>query len=276
MRLLDFSADADHHRCVATLAGEAEPLVDALLAAAAVAVSRIDLRRHQGAHPRIGALDVAPFVPLWGASWDEAVGAARAFAQRLWSELSVPSYFYGRAALREDRMLLESFRAAGFEALRTATADPQRQPDVGGPDLHPSAGAAAVGARKPLIAYNVNLETADPGPARRIARAIRESSGGFSCVKALGLRLERAGLTQVSMNLTDYEATPPHVVYGRIVELARSEGVETAGAELIGLMPRGALVAAGARHLGLDGASREISLEDAIEQAFRAEEPNGG
>ena len=268
IRLLDLSADADHNRSVATFAGKPADVVDGLLAAAAFAVERIDLRRHRGAHPRIGALDVAPLVPLGGASWDEAIAAAREIASRLWDELGVPSYFYGRAALRPEREQLESFRARGFERLSSEASDPAWRPDVGGPALHPSAGATAVGVRKPLIAYNVNLATADPGPARRIARAIRESSGGLLCVKALGLELERAGLTQVSMNLTDYEVTPPHAVYERIVELARAEGVEPAGAELIGLMPRAALIAAGARHLGLEGADRTLALEDAIEQAF--------
>ncbi len=276
VRLLDFGADADHHRSVATLAGEPGPLVDVLLAAAAFAVEHIDLRRHQGAHPRIGALDVAPFVPLGRASWKEAIDTARSFASRLWSELGVPSYFYGRAALTPERERLESFRARGFEALREAARLPAYRPDVGGPELHPSAGATAIGVRKPLIAYNVNLATSDPGPARRIARAIRESSGGFPCVKALGLVLEHAGLTQVSMNLTDFDLTPPHTVYERIVELARAEGVEPAGAELIGLMPRGALIAAGARHLGLGADRRVLALEDVVEQAFRGDNEDPG
>ncbi len=276
MRLLDMSADPDHNRSVATIVGDPEAVLEALLDAAAFAVERIDLRRHRGAHPRIGALDVAPFIPLGDppgeASWEAAIDVARRFAERLWRELGVPSYFYGRAALRAERRRLESFRAKGFEGLLEAAGDAAMRPDAGGPGLHPSAGATAVGVRKPLIAYNVNLATTDPGPARRIARAVRESSGGLPCVKALGLELKGAGLTQVSMNLTDYEVTPPQQAFKRIVELAREEGVAVAGSELIGLIPAAALRGAGAEGLGLAELNPARVLEAAIERAFSDQE----
>ena len=265
--LLDSSADADHNRAVLTLAGEPAAAGEAVLAVARVAVERIDLRRHEGAHPRIGALDVAPFVPLEKRGWEAAIAAAHRLGERLWEELRVPAYFYGRAALRPERERLEHVRRGGFEGLRAAALEnPARRPDVGGPALHPSAGAAAVGARTFLIAFNVNLRTRDIAVARAIARTIRESSGGYRAVKALGLALSRAGLTQVSMNLTDYAITSPSTVYRRIREEAAAAGVEVAGSELIGLIPAAALEPLGPEGLGL----RDFSANRILENRLRA------
>ena len=268
VHLLDCSADADHNRSVYTFAGPAPDVVEALLALSRVAVASIDLRRHQGAHPRIGALDVAPFVPLEGVAWEATIETARGFAERLWSELGVPTYFYGRAALARGRERLENVRRGGFEGLRQAALeDPSRRPDVGGPGLHPSAGATAVGVRKVLIAFNVNLATGDVSLARGIARAIRESSGGLPAVKALGLELPLAGLTQVSMNLTDYEVTSPSAVFERIAEEAASAGVAVKESELIGLIPAAALEPLGAEGLRLNDFSEDRILENRIRAA---------
>jgi glutamate formiminotransferase len=268
-RLLDWSADADHNRSVYTFIAKPAQAAEAMMSLAHVAVERIDLRRHEGAHPRIGALDVAPFVPLEGVSWDTALETAEAFAQRLWTELGVPSYFYGAAARRPDRERLENVRRGGFERLRElALADPARHPDVGGPGLHPTAGASAVGVRKILIAFNVNLETPDLAVARRIAIAIRESSGGYPAVKALGLDLPRAGLTQVSMNLTDYEITSPSTVFERISAEAAAAGVAVRESELIGLIPAAALEPLGAEGLRIANFSPDRILENRIRDAL--------
>jgi glutamate formiminotransferase len=263
--LLDSSADCDHHRSVYTLAGGPEGVVNALLSAAAVAVERVNLVRHEGAHPRIGALDVAPFVPLGATGWDDCLAAAETFSQRLWAELGVPSYFYGRAARKPERERLENVRRGGFEELREAALhDPGRRPDVGGPLLHPTAGATAVGVRPFLIAFNVNLKTQDPATARRIARLIRESSGGYPAVKALGLELPDHGLTQVSMNLTDFRRTGLLTVLERIQREARADGVECEGGELIGLIPREALDGATPEELLLTGFSADRILENRL------------
>ncbi len=263
--LLDSSADRDHHRSVCTLAGGPEAVIKALLSAAAVAVESVNLVRHQGAHPRIGALDVAPFVPLGATGWDDCLAVAETFAQRLWDELGVPSYFYGRAARNPERERLENVRRGGFEELREAALhDPGRRPDVGGPLLHPTAGATAVGVRPFLIAFNVNLKTPDPATARRIARLIRESSGGYPAVKALGLALPAHGLTQVSMNLTDFRRTGLRTVVERIQREARADGVECAGGELIGLIPRDALEGAAPEELLLTGFSADRILENRL------------
>ncbi len=265
VHLLDRTADTDHNRSVFTFAGEPAAVSGALFAAARVAVERIDLRRHAGVHPRIGALDVAPFVPLEQTPRDAAIAAAHAFGERLWRELAVPVYFYGRAARSPARQALERVRRGGFEGLAAAVAnDPSRRPDIGGPELHPSAGATAVGVRPLLVAFNVNLDTSDPRPARRIARLVRESSGGYPAVKALGLELQRAGLTQVSMNLVDYRITSPSTVFERIVEEARRDGVRVSGSELIGLIPAAALEPLGPDRLRIAGFTPDRVLENRL------------
>ena len=240
VRLLDRTADLDHNRSVLTLVGSPVGVVRALSRAAAVAVERIDLRSHRGAHPRMGALDVAPFVAIRKVSVARLVSVARGFGEQLWRELQVPSFFYGLAAKRPERERLETIRKGGFEAL-VADGGRSRVPDIGGPGPHPTAGATAVGARPFLIAFNVNLATTDVGPAKRIARAVRASSGGYPEVKALGLELPTQGVTQVSMNLTDFRVTPPRTVFERIEKEARAAGVEVMESELIGLIPEAAL-----------------------------------
>ena len=197
------------------------------------------MREHQGVHPRIGALDVVPLVPLEGITSEECVALARQLGQRIWDELKVPVYYYGDAAAVEHRRRLENIRRGGFEGLLKCLPDEkERRPDVGGPGLHPTAGACAIGVRKFLIAYNIELTTPDVSIARRIAREISESSGGLPCVKALGLKLSSRNLSQVSMNLTDHERTPPHRVFETVRDRARELGASVAGTELIGLIPR--------------------------------------
>jgi glutamate formiminotransferase len=216
--------------------------VDAAVAAAAKAVELVNLNVHRGVHPRLGALDVLPFVPLRGASLEECVVLAHEAGQRIWDELRVPIYFYEAAAKRPERIRLEQVRRGQFEGVRNAVLnDTERAPDVGGPELHPTAGAVIVGARNILVAFNINLRTADVEVAKRIAKTVRGSSGGLPHVKAMGVPLASRGMVQVSMNLTDYEISPVHVVYERVRQLAAAEGVEIAEAELIGLVPRRAL-----------------------------------
>ena len=240
--LLDQTMDADHNRSVFTLAGSPTDVVQAVLRAAEAAVKTIDLREHQGVHPRIGALDVVPLVPLEGITSEECVALARRLGQRIWDELKVPVYYYGDAAAVEHRRRLENIRRGGFEGLlKCLPQEKERRPDVGGPGLHPAAGACAIGVRKFLIAYNIELTTPDVSIARRIAQEIRESSGGLACVKALGLKLSSRNLSQVSMNITDYERTPPHRVFETVRDRARELGASVAGTELIGLIPKAAL-----------------------------------
>ena len=240
--LLDQTMDADHNRSVFTLAGPPEAVVQAVLRAAAAAVEAIDLREHHGVHPQIGALDVVPLVPLEGITVEECVAVARRLGRQIWDQLKVPVYYYGDAAAVKQRRRLENIRRGGFEGLLKCLPDAQeRRPDVGGPGLHSTAGACAIGVRKFLIAYNIELATADTSIAKRIAAEIRESSSGLAGVKALGLELSSRNTSQVSMNLTDSESTPPHRVFKAVRDRARELGVSIAGTELIGLIPRAAL-----------------------------------
>lgn len=237
--VLDCSLDPDHHRAVITLAGEPAGVVEAAVRGVEQAVREIDLTRHQGVHPRIGAADVVPFVPLEGVTLEECVELAWEAGRKIWSRCGVPVYFYEAAARRADRRRLEAVRRGQFEKLRElAPQDPTRRPDVGGPHLHPTAGATAVAARPFLIAYNVNLASTDLEAARRIAQRIRASSGGFPHVKAMGVPLATRGMVQVSMNFTDFERTPLEAVLATIEREAATAGIPIAECELVGLIPR--------------------------------------
>jgi glutamate formiminotransferase len=268
--LLDQTHDADHNRSVFTFAGGPDEIAKALEKAAAVAVKSIDLRRHSGVHPRIGAIDVIPFVPLEGSSRAECVDLARRVARLLWERFEIPSYFYGDAALTERRRKLENIRRGGFEALQKALPDDQeRWPDTGGPGLHASAGATAIGVRKFLIAFNINLATADVSIAKQIARTIRESSGGLPAVKALGLELPSRGLTQVSMNLTDFERTSLYEVYGWVKHEAERLGAHVAGSEIVGLIPAKAIETAAERFLQIENFQSATVFENRLREASR-------
>jgi glutamate formiminotransferase len=248
--LADRTSDAAHHRSVFTFFGSREAVRAAALALARVTTERIDLRRHRGAHPRIGALDVLPFVPFGAATLDDVIALARDAAADIWNELSVPSLFYGAAATSEHRRLLADVRSGEFEGLveRGHRGGP---PDVGNVAAHPSAGAIAVGARGPLIAFNVILASTNLALAREIARTIRERGGGFGTLRALGIA-QADGNVQVSCNITDPTATPLHRVAGVVRVLAGRAGVAVAGTELIGLVPRDALRAVVAHAFGVE------------------------
>jgi glutamate formiminotransferase len=271
--VLDHGMDADHHRSVVTYAGEPSAVIEAARRAAEVAVSTIDLTRHQGAHPRIGALDVLPFIPLRGVTMAECVALAKQAGELIARQLNVPVYLYEEAATRPDRADLANVRRGEFEGLRTAIeSDPTRQPDFGPPRLHPTAGAVAVGARSLLIAYNINLATDDLLVAKKIARAIRGRDGGLRYVKALGLPLEKRRQVQVSINLVRYQATPLHRVFEMVRREAERYGVAIAGSEIIGLLPRAALEASAEYYLQIENFSSESILEERLHAALAAKE----
>jgi glutamate formiminotransferase len=258
-RLLDVHVDPDHHRSVYTLVGFGEELATTLLAGIRRAVDLIDLARHEGAHPRIGAADVVPIVPLRPEDEDRARAAALVLADRLADELELPVFFYGR--LTEDGREPAFYRRGGPEELQRRIDAGELVPDRGPSRLHPTAGGAIVGVRRPLIAFNVNLRSADVGVAGEIARLVRERDGGFPGVRALGLELSRAGLVQVSMNVTDWEAAALHEIVERVVAEAEARGAEVVGSELVGLMPAGAAVAAAGSLLRMEGFDARHVLE---------------
>jgi glutamate formiminotransferase len=259
-RLLDVHSDGDHHRSVFTLVGSGEELVETLLRGIRCAVERVDLREHEGAHPRIGAVDVVPLVPLEPTAEQAALAAAVALADRIGDELELPVFFYGRST--EDGREPAFFRRGGPDELQRRMDAGELTPDRGPGRLHPTAGGVLVGVRRPLVAFNVNLRSDDLGAAKEIARLVRERDGGFPGVRALGLDLPRAGLVQVSMNVTDWQAAPLHEIVGRIAVEAGARGIEVEGSELVGLMPAGPAVEAAGTLLRLDGfdASRVLEL----------------
>ncbi|MDD5263501.1 MAG: glutamate formimidoyltransferase [Candidatus Bipolaricaulis sp.] len=250
--LLDVHVDPDHHRSVLTLAGEPPAVEDAALALARECVARIDLRRHSGVHPRMGALDVLPFVPLAASSMADCVRIARHTGARIAAELEVPVYLYGEAASSPARRSLSFVRGHGLETLARRMREEEFAPDFGPCRPHPTAGATAVGARGALVAYNVRLDTSDVAVARRIAAAIREAQGGLRGVQALGLPLMTRGCTQVSMNLIGPSLPRVVDVFRRVRELAESSGVAVTASELVGLAPSAALEGATRRNLRLD------------------------
>jgi glutamate formiminotransferase len=256
--LLDVHSDPDHNRSVFTLVGAEDALVAALVAGVACAQERIDLRTHEGAHPRIGAADVVPIVALAESDRERARECALVVAGRIGSELQLPVFLYGESAPGRGPAF---FRSGGPEGLQLRLDEGELAPDFGPARLDERAGGVIVGARRPLIAFNVNLATQEVGVARSIAAVVREKGGGFPGVRALGLYLPRAGHAQVSMNVEDYEAAALHDILARIDEAARERGVAVSGAELVGLMPAGAAVAAAGSLLRIDGFSPERVLE---------------
>ncbi|MBM4060521.1 MAG: glutamate formimidoyltransferase [Planctomycetes bacterium] len=252
VKCLGTELEANHHRSVVTLAGPAGAIAEAAVRGAAAAMQRLDLRTHRGEHKRMGAMDVCPFVPLAGATMADAVATAKAVGARIGSELGLPVFLYAEACTRESRRVLGNFRNKEFEGLLGLVGtDPEFAPDFGPAKLHPSAGGVAVGARKFLIAYNVNLATLDVQIAKDVAKAVREKDGGFKKVQAMGFFLEDKQLSQVSMNLLDYEVTSIRTVFDKVAELAAAKGVQVAESELIGLAPAAAIDAALARHVKL-------------------------
>jgi len=270
--VLDIHIDADHHRSVITFAGEPDPVAEAAVAAVGCAAELIDLRAHRGVHPRIGAADVVPFVPVEGVTLEECAAIAHRVGERIWHRHGIPVYFYEAAARVPERQRLEQVRHGGFEGLlEAAVTDSSRAPDVGGPALHPTAGAVVVGARKFLIAYNINLATGDLAVARAVAAAVRESSGGLKCVKAMGVLLASRNRAQVTMNLTDFEVTPVHRVFEAVREEAARRGVSIEGSEIIGLVPRRVLEMTAEYYLKVENFTPGVVLENRL-----AERPRGG
>jgi glutamate formiminotransferase len=264
--VLNRHIDPDHNRSVITFVASPDAIVDGALRAVATAAELIDLRSHQGEHPRIGATDVLPFVPVSGVTIEDCVALAHDAGQRIWNELSIPVFFYERAALRPDRARLEHVRGKGFEWLaREITTNPDRAPDVGEPRLHPTAGATAVGARPFLIAFNINLRTNDLSIARRVARTVRERDGGLPFVKALGFELHSRGLVQVSLNLIDYEQTTIARAFDAVKAETDRAGVAIAGAEIVGLLPRAALDRSAAYFPLLENFRETLVLETLLE-----------
>lgn len=265
VHLLHRTSDWDHNRSVLTVAGEPEAVLTGLFQAVRVAAERIDLRQHRGVHPRLGATDVVPFVPIDGIDLDECIALARRLGQRIGDELGLPVYLYEAAAIRPERRNLADVRAGEYEGLAAQIHLPQRQPDFG-PAVVGPAGGVIVGARPFLIAFNIFLKSSDLSIAKRVARAIRERSGGLPGVKALGLLVE--GQAQVSMNLVNFAVTPPHVAVAAVEQEAAGLGVEIDRSELIGLLPQAALLAAAAHALRLPTLSAERVVETAIQRAI--------
>ena len=267
VRVLDVQSDKDHNRSVLTLVGDEAGLETAVLGLFEVAVARIDLRTHQGEHPRMGAVDVVPFIPIEGASMGDCVALARKVGAAVASRFGVPVFLYEEAAAAPHRKNLEDVRRGQFEGLAARMKDPLWSPDFGPPAPHPSAGAAVIGARMPLIAYNINLGTADVEIAKRIAKAIRHSSGGYRFVKAMGLVLEERKVAQVSINMTDFKKTPLHRVFETVKAEAERHGVPVVGSEIVGLVPSEALLDAADHFLRLEGFSPSQVLERKIREA---------
>ncbi|HSB89357.1 MAG TPA: glutamate formimidoyltransferase [Anaerolineales bacterium] len=271
--VLDLHSDADHNRSVITFAGPPGPVAEAAFAAIARAAELIDLDHHSGEHPRIGATDVVPFVPLADVSMDECIRLARDLGRRVGEELGIPVYLYEAAASQPERRNLETHRRGQYEGLRQSIAeDPDRQPDFG-PRRLGKAGATVIGARVPLIAFNVYLDTSEVRMAKEVARAVRASSGGMPFVKALGLEVE--GLAQVSMNLTDYTQTPLAAVVERVRQEAARRGAGIRKSELVGLIPQAALTGAAAHYLQLEGFRAEQILEVRLQAARQAASDEG-
>ncbi|HVB07811.1 MAG TPA: glutamate formimidoyltransferase [Candidatus Acidoferrales bacterium] len=240
--ILDRESDADHNRCVITLAGEPEPVAEAALRGIGKALELIDLTKHSGAHPRLGATDVIPFIPVDGVTIEDCVALAQKVGREIWERYRIPVYFYEAAATRPERTNLENIRKGQFEGVRDEILkNPDRAPDVGDPRLHPTAGAVIVGARKFLIAYNINLNTPDVEVAKKIAKSIRFSNGGLRYVKSMGVDLRARHVAQVSINMTDYEQTPLHRVFEMVRSEAARHGVSIIGSEIVGLIPKRAI-----------------------------------
>ncbi len=272
--VLDQTMDRDHHRSVITFAGEPEAVLEAGVLAAARAVELIDLNHHTGEHPRLGALDVLPFVPIKGVTMSDCVALARRAGERIARELRVPVYLYEHAAMRPERIDLANVRRGEFEGLREVIAvSPEHAPDFGEAKVHLTAGAVAVGARAPLIAYNINLATDDLTIAKKIARAIRGRDGGLQYVKALGFELTARNQVQVSMNLVNHEATPIFRVFEMVKREAERYGVRIVGSEIIGLIPQAALNACADFYLQIENFSADLILEHRLQAALHEAQP---
>ncbi len=263
-KIIGFSLDPDHNRAVLTFIGELEPVKEAAFQACKKAVTLIDLEKHSGQHPRIGACDVIPFVPIMNVEMKECVRMAEETAERIWKELGVPTYLYAEAARLPERKKLPNIRKGDYEGLKLEISKPERHPDYGEPRLHPTAGATSVGARFPLVAYNINLGTSDLEIARKVARAVRESSGGLMNVQARGMMMKSRGLAQVSLNLLDYRSTPLYRVFELVKVEAARYGVSVVSSEVIELLPLEAVIDTFIHYLRIEGFARDQILEEKL------------
>lgn len=262
VRLLDKEMDPNHNRAVVTIVGEPEPVLEGAFRGIAKAAVLIDLRSHEGEHPRMGAADVVPFVPVRGVTMQDCVALARQLGERVGTELGIPVYLYECAATRPGRENLADVRKGQFEGLcREIGSNPERDPDFGPKKIHPSAGAVAVGARAFLVAYNINLGTTDVAVAKAIAKAIRHSTGGLRYVKAMGFELKDRGIVQVSINMVNFEGTPLFRVFELVRVEAERHGVPVVGSEIVGLVPEDALIACAEFYLRLESFKRDQILE---------------
>src|SRR3954462_1911796 len=265
--LLDREMDTDHNRCVITLVGDRDAIAEAAIRGVGKAAELIDLTKHQGAHPRMGAADVIPFIPIEGVSLEDCVQISRKVGEEIWKRYQIPVDVYEAAAKSPERQNLENIRRGQFEGIRDEIAtNPSRVPDFGEARLHPTAGATVVGARKALIAYNVNLNTSDVEIAKKIAKRMRFSTGGFRFVKGMGLLLKERNIAQVSMNLTDYEQTSVELVFETVKREAERYGVSVVGSEIVGLIPQKALETAAEYVLPVENVKPEVNLENRLSE----------
>lgn len=264
VKLLDYSNDEDHNRMVVTVVGEPEPLKQALLEAIGVAVKLIDLTKHQGQHPRMGAVDVVPFIPIKGCTMDEAIALSKEVGQKIAELYDIPVYLYEKSASAPSRENLAAIRKGEFEGFAEKIKQPEWAPDFGKAVQHPTAGTVAVGARMPLVAYNINLNTPSLDIAHGIAKRIRFIGGGLRFCKAMGVELKDRGITQVSINMTDFTRTHLYQAMEMVRFEARRYGVSVVGSEIIGLVPMEALVDTASYYLGLEGFSMDQVLESRI------------
>src|SRR5258707_4178863 len=267
--VLDHEMDADHNRSVITLAGEPDAVAEAAILGAGKAMELIDMNHHKGAHPRVGATDVVPFIPVEGVTLEDCVALVRGVGEEIWKRYRIPIFYYEAAATKPERVNLENVRRGQFEGMKEELKkNHERQPDVGEPKMHPTAGVTVVGARKFLVAYNVNLNTPDVSIANKIAKAIRFSSGGLRYVKSMGVELKARNLAQVSINLTDYEQTPMHRVYEMVKREAERYGAVPVGSEIIGLVPKKAIEMAADFFLQLENFSPAQVFENKLADAL--------
>lgn len=264
VKLLDYSNDEDHNRLVVTVVGEPEPLREAVLEAIGVAVELIDLNHHQGQHPRMGAVDVVPFIPIKGVSMDEAIALSREVGAEVAARYNLPVFLYEKSATAPHRENLAAIRKGEFEGMAEKIHQPEWHPDFGPAERHPTAGTVAIGARMPLVAYNINLSTPSLEIAHDIAKKIRFIGGGLRYCKAMGVELKERGITQVSINMTDYTRTALYRAFELVRIEARRYGVSIVGSEIIGLVPMEALIDTASYYLGLENFSMQQVLEARI------------
>ncbi|KPU27763.1 glutamate formiminotransferase [Caloranaerobacter sp. TR13] len=264
VKLLDYQRDEDHNRLVVTVVGEPEPLKEAVIEAIGVATRLIDMTKHEGQHPRMGAVDVVPFIPVKNVSMTEAIELSKEVAKEAAQKYNLPIFLYEKSATRPERQNLAKIRKGEFEGMEEKLKDPDWKPDFGPDKIHPTAGVTAVGARMPLVAFNVNLSTDNLEIANQIARRVRHISGGLRYCKAIGIELKDRGIVQVSMNMTDYTKTALYRVFELIRIEARRYGVNIVGSEIIGLVPMEALIDTAVYYLGIEDFSMEQVLEARI------------